>query len=241
MAIKIAQRSLRAVPKWLLTLLVGSFLLQITLHFLQPSLVARAQDLPSPPPLLVLQLASLGEPLALSKLLMLWLQAYDNQPGISIPFRELDYGRVEQWLSRILALDRRGQYPLLAASRLYAEVPDPPKQRQMLDFVARQFHGDPARRWPWLAHGVILAKHRLKDLDLALKYAEALADTEQNNSIPSWARQMDFILLEDMGELESARILIGGLLVSNAVTDPHEIHFLKERLRELEARVLRRN
>ncbi len=234
---KAVQRSRRVVPKWLLMLLVGSFLLHVFLYFLQPVPIASAQDLPSPSSLAVLKIASLGEPLALSKLLMLWLQAHDNQPGISIPFRELDYARVEQWLERILVLDERGQYPLLAASRLYAEVPDPNKQRQMLDFVARKFHYDPARRWPWLAHGVILAKHRLKDLDLALKYAEALADTEHNDSIPSWAQQMEFIILEDMGELESARIVIGGLLASQAVTDPHEIHFLKERLSKLEARL----
>ena len=157
--------------------------------------------------------------------------------GISIPFRELDYDRVELWLERIIALDEQGQYPLLAASRLYAEVPDLGKQRQMLDFVAKQFRHDPARRWPWLAHGVIVAKHQLKDLDLALKYAEVLTDIEQNNSIPSWARQMEFVILEDMGELESARILIGGLLASKAVTDSHEIHFLKERLEKLKTRL----
>jgi len=237
MAMKAAQASRRAVPIWVILLLVGSFLLQVSIHFLQPIPAVKAEDLPSPPSLVALQLASLGEPLALSKLLMFWLQAYDNQPGISIPFRELDYGRVEQWLDRILALDERGQYPLLAASRLYAEVPDSDKQRQMLDFVARQFHGDPVRRWPWLAHGVILAKHRLNDLPLALKFARLLADTEHNDYIPSWARQMEFILLEDMGELESARILIGGLLASKAVTDPHEIHFLKERLSKLETRL----
>ncbi len=49
--------------------------------------------LPSVP---LLRATSLDEPIALSKMLMLYLQAFDNQPGISIPFREMDYDRVEQ-------------------------------------------------------------------------------------------------------------------------------------------------
>ena len=41
----------------------------------------------------------------------------------------------------------------------------------MLEFVYREFLLDPNRRWPWLAHATVLAKHRLHDLPLALRYA----------------------------------------------------------------------
>ncbi len=46
---------------------------------------------------------------------------------------------------------------------------------------------------------------------------------------------MRIFLLEDMGEVESAKILLGGLLVSGVITDSHEIHFLTERLQRLES------
>ena len=42
-------------------------------------------------------------------------------------------------------------------------------------------------------------------------------------------------MLEDMGELETAKILLGGLLASGAITDAHEIHFLTERLNTLKS------
>jgi hypothetical protein len=45
---------------------------------------------------------------------------------------------------------------------------------------------------------------------------------------------MQIFLHEDMGEYETARVLLGGLLASGTVTDPHEIHFLLERLNSLE-------
>jgi hypothetical protein len=41
---------------------------------------------------------------------------------------------------------------------------------------------------------------------------------------------MSIFVREDMGETEAARILIGGLLDSGHITDPHEFRFLSERL-----------
>nr|VFJ94545.1 MAG: hypothetical protein BECKH772A_GA0070896_100735 [Candidatus Kentron sp. H]VFJ95528.1 MAG: hypothetical protein BECKH772B_GA0070898_100775 [Candidatus Kentron sp. H]VFK01772.1 MAG: hypothetical protein BECKH772C_GA0070978_100725 [Candidatus Kentron sp. H] len=163
---------------------------------------------------------------------MLWLQAFDNQPGMSIPFRALDYDRIREWLARILALDPRGQYPLLVASRLYAQVPVPDKQRAMLAFVYERFFDDPNRRWPWLAHGVILARYRLNDLSLALKYATALTNHATDPHVPYWVRGMTITLLEEMGEIESARVLIGKLIKHGTLTDSNEIRFLERGLDE---------
>jgi hypothetical protein len=167
---------------------------------------------------------------------MLWLQVFDNQPGISIPFMALNYARVTAWLERILSLDPRSQYPLLAAARLYGEVPDPQRQREMMDFVYRKFMEDPNNRWRWLAHAAVVAKHQLGDHALALKFARAIADNTRASGVPSWARQMHIFLLEDAGELAAARTLIGGLLASGKIRDPHEIRFLQERLEALERR-----
>ena len=229
-----SQRPLSCVPSRVAALLGAGLLLQVAWHGAQPPPQPRAEDLPPAPQAAVLRLTSLGDPLALSKVLMLWLQVFDNQPGISLPFRDLDYARVEAWLERILDLDPRGQYPLLAASRLYGAVPDPRRQRRMLDFVHEKFREDPARRWPWLAHAVYVAKYQLRDLPLALKYARALADNPGRGEIPHWAQQMQIFVLEEMGETEAARVLIGALLDSGRITDPHEFRFLTGRLRLLE-------
>lgn len=230
------ERPISSVPKPALLLLALGVGLQITGHFSLPQRLARAEDLPPPPSLSALKLASFGEPIALAKALMLYLQVFDNQPGISIPFRNLDYGRVQGWLGRILELDPPGQYPLLAASRLYGEVSDETRQRQMLEFVHQRFLDDPNHRWPWLAHVAFIAKHRLKDLPLARKYAQAIRIHATGSEVPNWAKQMEIFILEDMNEPESAKILIGGLLQSGQITDSHEILFLEERLNTLESK-----
>ena len=148
-----------------------------------------------------MRLASFGEPIALAKILMLQLQSFDYQSGTRVPYKDLDYGIVEAWLSRILELDPKGQYPLLAASRLYAEVPDEARARSMIDFVYRQYLLDPNRRWPWLAHATFLAKYRLKDIPLALKYADALQKYTTAKDVPAWVITMGIFIREDLNEL----------------------------------------
>jgi hypothetical protein len=215
--------------------LAAAFLLQIAFAALQPRPSAVAEDLPVLPSAGALRAVSLGDPIPLSQALTLYLQAYDNQPGISVPFLQLDYDRVEQWLTRILELDPVGQYPLMLAAQVYAQVPDERKQRQMLEFVYAQFSADPDRRWRWLAHAVIMARHRLNDPVLALRYARTLRTGARGPGVPGWARQMEIFLYEDMGEYQAAKVLLGGLLASGQVTDRHEMRFLLERLERLEA------
>ena len=106
----------------------------------------------------------------------------------------------------------------------------------MLDFVYRKFFDDPNRRWPWLAHGAIVAKHRFQDLPLALAYAQAVSDHATGPQVPNWARDMPVVILEEMGELEAATVMAGYLLSSGRVTAEHEKRFLLEKLEELERR-----
>ena len=231
-----SQRSIAGVPRGVLALLALGLAAQIGLKATAPPPRTAAEDLAPAPSIAALRLASFGDPVALAKALMLYLQAFDYQSGSKVPYRDLDYSRLEAWLARILELDPRGQYPLLAASRLYAEVPVEAKQRSMLEFVYRQFLLDPDRRWPWLAHATAIAKHRLHDLPLALRYARAIQRYAVADNVPLWAKQMEIFILEDMNELETARLIIGGYLQSGAVKDPAELRFLDERLRQLEAR-----
>lgn len=229
-----AERAIASVPRWILALLAASLCLQVAWHANLPEPSARAQALGEVPAPAVLRAAALGEPIALAQLMTLYLQAFDNQPGVSIPFRDLDYVRVTAWLDAILELDPVGQYPLLMAAQVYGQVSEAPRQqREMCAFVRRQFERDPDRRWRWLAHCAIMAKHRLRDMPLALSYAEAI--TLKARRASGWARQMRIFILEDLGELEAAKVLLGGLLASGEVTEPKEIHLLAERLKEMES------
>lgn len=215
------------MPRWVLALLAMSLATQIGWQAARSSSSTNHAALPPAPGAPALRLGSFGEPEAAARLTMIFVQTRES----------VDYPRLFAWLESILALDPRTQYPLFAAARVYAETADTQRSRAALDFVYRQFLRDPARRWPWLAHAALIAKHRLKDLPLARMYARALEQHTARVPLPLWARQMEIFILEDMNELEAARIMIASWLQSGQLDDPAELRFLKQRLEELEARM----
>jgi len=227
------ERPLRFVPRPVFILLLVFLSFQVVLNKQLPEQEAVARKLPDVPNINLLQLGAFADKIALSKFLMLWLQAFDNQPGISIPFRELDYLRVRDWLESILGLDPLSQYPLLSASRVYSEVTDDDKKRIMLSFIRDKFKEDPERRWPWMAHAVYVAKHQLKDLEYALSLAKEIRESVPSGTAPAWVRQMEIYILEDMDAVESAMVLIGGLMESGQIKDENELRYLKQKLEEL--------
>lgn len=234
------QRPARAVPIWLWLGLAALLAAQLAWRASSPPAARAAADLPPAPSVGALRLASFGEPEAGARLAMLYLQSFDAGALNARPYRSLDYGRLTGWLAAILELDPRSDYPLFAAARVYAENSDPAKSRRMLEFVYREFLRDPDRRWPWLAHAALLAKHRLQDLPLARRYAAAIGERARSPDVPAWARELELFILEDMNELDAARVLIGGLLESGVIRDPAEARFLAQRLQELEERDNRR-
>jgi hypothetical protein len=223
------ERPLSAVPPWLWTALGLLLAAQAAWHFARgPGDGTSARGLPPAPRAEVMRLATFGEDEAAARLIALHVQSFD--------VAGFDARRVIGWLSAALALDPRSAYPLFSAARVYAESPDPARARTMLDFVHRAFFVDPDRRWPWLAHAALLAKHRLRDLPLARRYAADLQRLAQAPDVPMWATQMEIFILEDMNELEAAKVMLGGLLASGRIRDPGEARFLRERLEALEAR-----
>jgi hypothetical protein len=219
----------RRVPAWVLGVLAASLAAQLAWHAGHSPLFHARESLPRAPRPEVLRLAALGEDPAAARLVMLYLQGFD--------LRGLDYHRLTGWLRDALALDPRSAYPLFAAARVFAETPDPAASRLALEFVYEAFARDPDRRWPWLAHAALLAKHRLKDLPLARRYAAAIRLETRSPDVPAWAKEMEAFILEDMNELAAAKIVLGALLEHGDLKDPNERRFLERRLQELEKRV----
>ena len=228
------ERPLSAVPNSVWIALILTFAAQLVWHANRPAPTAFVTDIPPAPTPSGLRVMAIGEPVAMSRLSYLWLQTLDDPPGTTMAFKDLDYKLLIDWLGTLLALDPRADAPMLAASKLYINVPDERRQRLMLDFVYQSFLEAPNERWRWLAHGALLARHKLKDLDLALRLSQAIALHTDAESVPGWARSLGLLVLEDLCELDAAKIMLGGLLANRALTDGEERRFLERKLAELE-------
>ena len=229
-------KPLSAVPRPLWLALVLALLLQLGWQLAQRQAPPQARPLPPPLPAAIARLASLGEPQAMSKAMLLYLQSFEDQAGVGLPWRALDYDNLALWLDTAQLLDPRSRYALVAASEVYAGAADPVRARRMLRFVSTSFAADPARRWPAMAQAALVAKHQLHDLPLALQLARQLRLQATGKDVPAWVRQMEAFVLEDMDQFESAQIVLGGLIASGQISDPHELAFMSRRLEELAAR-----
>jgi hypothetical protein len=172
----------------------------------------------------------MGSEQLFSHLLAIRLQLHDNQAGKHIRYSKIDYDLLVNWLDQIYALNTRSEYPIMLASRVYTQTRDQAQLRKIIDFIERTFRVDPQLHWRHLAEASVIAKHRLGDLPLALHMAELLSSQPSLVVMPRWARDIQFILLGDLNEYETAITIISALLQSDAVDDPDEKRFLQEKL-----------
>ncbi len=181
---------------------------------------------------------SLGSEQLLSYLLAIRLQLHDNQAGRHIRYSQIDYELLVSWLDQIYALNPASEYPIMLASRVYSQTPDKKRLRILLDYIDRTFMLNPQLHWRRLAEASVIAKHKLGDLKLALQMADKLAAQPASVVMPRWARDIQFILLGDLNEFETAITIIVALLQTKAVNDPDELLFLQEKLLYFQQKLL---
>lgn len=219
-------------PVWNLLLVVPLLLIVIWRSGYQPQQI-EITDIPEPPARELIELLGAGDEAWLARMIIIWLQQYDTQAGQYVAYNKLNYKALEHWLDALVRLDPESEYAMLLATRIYTKVADPERKRRMLEFVYQQFLQEPEKNWRWLAEAVVQAKYKLKDLQLALRYATALAESEAAN-IPQWARDSRLHVLQQRGEIEQLRLIIGGMLAEGKITDPNEIKYLDNYLKKLE-------
>ncbi|THB74646.1 MAG: hypothetical protein D6B28_01865 [Gammaproteobacteria bacterium] len=233
---KIKTRSIKSVSPRILCFLAAALVLQVFFHHISSQNDSSISTLPPAPQAGHLKILSMGEQSALAKITLLWLQAFDSQGGIKLRYSELDYTRLTQWLDRIIELNSKSDYPMLLASQIYTMVPDTNKKRYALEYVYKKFLQRPEQNWRWLSQCAVIAKHQLNDFNLAVKYAQAIRKNAPG--APTWAKQMEVLLLDDIGEYETAEIILGGLISSKQFKDEKELIFLQDKLTEIKQRTV---
>ncbi|MGU9951824.1 MAG: hypothetical protein ACNYPH_05915 [Gammaproteobacteria bacterium WSBS_2016_MAG_OTU1] len=230
--VKDEYQPLGKISKWLWGLLAFTLTAQLVFHHYQPDALVdqRGFKLWKPPSINILQAASFGDPLLLSRGMMLNLQAFDSQQGESLSFKELDYNVLTEWLDRIVALDEKTQYPHFSAANVYATVSDNERRLIMIEWVRKHFREMPDARWESMARAAHVVQYIIKDEKLGLELAQEIRLYTSAGKVPGWARQMEAFLLENKNQYEAATSLLFNLLQDGEVTDPIEFTFLLDRI-----------
>jgi hypothetical protein len=225
------ERPMLSLPRPLLLAFVVLLLAQIIYHHMNQERVERLYDeLGQPLSASIYRGLAMGSQQLFGYLLAIRLQLHDNQAGRHFSYKLMDYDLLVDWLEQISGVSPGTEYPMLLASRVYTATSDHRQLRQILGFIERRFDEDPQLHWRRLAEASVIAKHRLGDLELALRMARKLAQQPASIDLPQWARDFEFLLLAELNELESAIVIIEALLQTEAVNDPDERLFLQGKL-----------
>jgi len=233
--VNVRERPFSSLPRAVQVAFVLWLALQLgymTFYRADPS--ASFETLDKPADDAVYRVAALGSERLLSYLLTLELQLHDAQSGVHLPYSRLNFEHLKQWLLALHRLNPLSDYPAFLASRVYSQNPDDSKVRIMIDVIDELFARDARRHWRRMTEAVLLAKHRLGDLPLALELARKLSRMPREIETPYWARDMEIIVLDEMNEKESARMLISSLLQSGEISDADERRFLEQRLLKIQ-------
>ncbi len=195
--------------------LLGPFLIVLVLlqGFLATGLrtaVPSFAALGPPPGAAGIAAQSLGDSTFYFRLATLRLQHLGGLDGRAVPYRELDFARLDAWLRRLDGLAPGSVVTPTMAAFLFRHDTDMTAQRRMVDFLIDRARANPARDWRWMAHAVHLARYNLRDESLALALARELAAWPV--AMPPWARQFEIFILVDRGEKQAAADLLLALL-----------------------------
>ncbi len=173
-------------------------------------------------------LLTLGDEQLAYRSYFIMLQNLGNTGGEFRSLKEYDYTSLQKWLFLVDRLDPTSSALPMLASYYYAAVQDPDKIRLVIDYlrvVGARADGD---KWRWLGQAVSLARHQVKDNDLALELAYELADNK-NPDLADWAKQMPAFILQAKGEAGLAYKIMLNILISNVDNlHPNEINYMKD-------------
>lgn len=236
---KTSQRSLGQIPALITAGMLAIFAVQVGYHhWYKSSLIEAYQELNQPYPVKYYKAISLGSDRLLSYLLLLGVQLHDNQKGRHINYTHLNYEVLREWLINLYELNPLSDYPAFLASRVYSQVPDTERTRQMIVLIEELFDRNPQQHWRRMTEACVLAKHHLNDLPLALRLAQKISSLPSTIELPYWARDMELVLLDELNQYESAQLLISSMLESGEIKDKDEIRFLKTRLLKIQQTLL---
>lgn len=166
------------------------------------------------------------------------LKAFDIQNagdtfGRTTPLKDYNYADLYKWWTILDSLDSRSNFVPPLVSYYYGSSQLPKRDLPyVIKYLEEHADTDPATKWWWYSQAVYHAKHRLEDLDLALRIAHKLAAIPEDVDAPLWVRQMPAFIEEAKGEYNTACKIILNIIRDQEGLKEGEINFMNYFIRE---------
>ena len=215
------------IPRGALAAVLITLSLQATFWWQTRELQAGWEGVPPAPSNQVAKALAMGDGQFLYRAATFVLQNMGDEGGRVTPLKDYDYRRLGRWFSLLDKFDPESEFLPVLVGYYYSQSQNPDDVRIVISFLAHIAIRDPDRNWRWFAHAIYLARHRVKDMDLALSLAYRMAAIK-GPGIPVWAQQMPAFVLADVGKMEAARDLMEAIMDSQPNLEPAELQFMRD-------------
>lgn len=210
----------------LLIFLFLNFLVWIYSHEKMP----KWANVPLAPSAVSATISFLGDKEVAYRSLALTLQSFGNGTGQVQALKDYNYNNLATWFYLEDDLNVQSNYVPFLAAYYFSASQDPSKIRPLIEYLRVVGMQPGPDKWRYLGQAVLLARHKLNDMNLALSLADDLAKTYKPG-MPAWPLQMRAIIASGMGEKEMAyNMMVDALQNQKEGLDPIEVNYMVDQI-----------
>ncbi len=212
---------------WLVLALIFAFQLMFWWHSVNHH--PNMEIVPAVPSEVAVKALSFGDAHAFFRVLGLSLQGFGDSYGRFTPLKDYDFRKLYRWFVLLDSLDNRSNYIPALASYYYSQTQNVPDVSYVVRYLQQHSEGRLEQKWWWRAQAVYLARHKLKDLDWALRLAQPLQHTK---NVPLWVNQLPAFIHEARGEFDAALAIMEHIQKYGEDLPAGEINFIRHFITE---------
>lgn len=172
-------------------------------------------NVPAPPSRLALSASFLGDEALAYRAWALVLQNLGNSGGDYRPLKDYNYAALGEWFARLDELDPASDFVPFLAAYYFGASDDSRNLKPVVSYLEKVGSRPEGEKWRFLAHAVYLARHKLHDVNEALRLSGKLAALYRPG-MPAWTLQTKAMLTAETGDKEAAYMLLKSMLATEA-------------------------
>lgn len=213
-------------------LLIGILLINCAVWVYSSPLLPKWDNVPLAPSKIGATVAFLGDKEMAYRSLAITMQSFGNDTGQVMALKDYNYKNLGTWFDLGDQLNPHSDYVPFLAAYYFAGSQDPSKLMPVITYLRRVGTYSEPDKWRYLGQAVFLARHKMKNMPLALELADELAKSYKYKlGMPLWPLQMRAIIASDMGEKEMAyNLMLDTLQTKGKDVDPSETSYMVNKI-----------
>ena len=198
---------------WTTGILILATFANIALWSYSNKIYTKWANVPQPPSALATRFLFLADDSFAYRVWAIALQNFGNV-GEAKALKDYDFTALGQWFELMNQLDSKSHFMPYLAAYYFGATQDEKQVPIVIAYLEKVGKNGGPDNWRWLAHAAYLARHRLHDMNEALRIAKELGSIYKP-PMPIWTRNMEPLLRADMGDRQAAYLLSLEILKSD--------------------------